>query len=58
LNHRDSLNLIVVLDISGSMGSPFHDQQVTNEETKPTISKKKMEIGNFLSLIILKLLKF
>jgi hypothetical protein len=53
LNHRDSLNLIVVLDISGSMGSPFDGcQQVTNEETKPTISKKKMEIGNFLRLII------
>jgi Ca-activated chloride channel family protein len=46
---RKPLNLVVVLDISGSMGSPFdqyyydkNGKKITNEET----SRSKMEIAN------------
>ncbi|MCH9740011.1 MAG: VWA domain-containing protein [Epsilonproteobacteria bacterium] len=47
---RKKLNLVVVLDISGSMGASFdsyyYDKSGNKVETKEKNSKKKMEIAN------------
>jgi len=42
---RKTLNIVVVLDISGSMGSAFNAYYYDEEETEPS-DKTKMEIAN------------
>ena len=55
LNHREPLNLILVLDVSGSMGSPLDDDgktkmEIANETLVEII--KTMRIGEWFGIVL------